>query len=912
MSSTTFLESAGPVLDGAIWQGIEYLTADFGVPGFAAVVTAHLARPASGLGIDDVTVDGGVSLTDLPFEVLLNNGDPFFVVRFPEKGDRAPYLVGLSSGGNDPLHPFFSAADFTFFIDCPAGDCRDPALLPSREPRPGPAVDTLHKDYRGFLQTLAEWVRVRNPHWADLSEASLEKVLIDLLAHQGDHLSYYQDRVANEAFIETASQRYSLEQHATLLGYRPFNGSAASTLLSFHVQNSGFVPAGLVVRQPRVAGEATPVFSTTRRVAVRPENNWDQLRVAAWPGAFAAKLPEGATELLLWQQTTRLEEGQRLAFVQGPFSQIVTIERVEGISEPGWTQDPADPPHANPSPLTRVRWREPLARDLFPWQGEPALMIGSNLVDAVHGELKTAWLDPATAPPAGDQIVSLDRRNSIVVRRPLGDGERGQLRALRLPASPVLHDDGRPAVELRVDGDPWRRVETLIASRSFDLDYTTGADSDGSLWLHFGDGEHGRDVPRVTSPASRPAAAPNGLAIEAATIGSWGNRIAVTFAESSDGDVTRFRIAVFYTPTNLPAAQLVEDFDRLSANPLDPRYVLDLLRGSDYIRGSVAEPPLAAAPAPEPGLGPLPNLVPELLANSVALVGDPEVELEIRYRVGDPLVGNCALETLTEIVPPRAGTTTEAELQQLGQVAVTNPTPGAGGRAAESNDALRLAIPDSLRHGRRQRAVALEDYAEAAVESDRRVARAAARAIGGPFNAVLVLVDPVGQTKLEDDLRRAVFDHLDRLRMAGREHWVQGPDYVPLDVELVVCPGPGFLPHEVRRRVLTELRPGTDERRGYFHPDRLSFGEDVTLGDLIAFVQGVAGVHSVKATRFRRLHEPATLAVADRVDLGLTEVARLDGDENFPENGVLKVRVVGLDPVDVSLFALDGPAGASP
>ncbi|HWM92963.1 MAG TPA: hypothetical protein VN493_19525 [Thermoanaerobaculia bacterium] len=793
--STTFLAWDGALLDGA-WQGVEYLSADFTVPGFAAVVTAHLARSAAGLSAEDVTVAGGESLTDLPYEVQIQDGDDFFVVRFPVRGDHAPYAVGLANGGDDPLHPFFRAAEFSFYIDCPAGDCRDHGELPLAAPGPAPSVDTLHKDFRGFVQTLAEWVRVHNPHWADLADASLERVLLDLLAHQADHLSYYQDRVANEAFLDTASQRYSLRQHAALLGYRPFDGRAARTTLAFHIQNPGFVPRGLVVRLQPTTDEAELAFTTAERVRVEPENNWDQLAVAAWPGADTARIPQGARELLLWGQQSRLAAGRRLVLAQGPFWQLVTLTAAEAVAEPGWTASPADPPHNNPSLLTRLAWAEPLAADLFPWRpGEPPLVLSANLVDAVHGSPRRAWVAPAPAAVApGDVVVRLDRRNSIVVLRRLANAEVPQLRALQVPEGPVLFDrigdEDLPALSVRVDEVEWERVETLQSSRSFDTHYTADADEDGRIWLRFGDGTHG------------------------------------------------------------------------SAVPVDPA------------------------------------------------TGEPAVPIELRYRVGDPLAGNCARETLTRIVPPAAGTTESDELAELGLVATSNVVPGRGGERPESRDALRQAIPASLRHGRQQRAVALADYAAAAREADPRVARAAARALGGPFNTVIVLVDPEGQDQLDEDLRETVFAHLDRVRMAGREHFVFGADYVPLEIELVLCVCPGFLAHEVRDRVLRELRPGTRERPGWFHPDRLTFGDDVELGDLLAFVQAITGVRSVKATLFRRLRLATDPPVLDRIELGLTEVARLDADENFPEHGVLRVRTAGLDAIDPAIYQLDGPVDA--
>jgi predicted phage baseplate assembly protein len=226
---------------------------------------------------------------------------------------------------------------------------------------------------------------------------------------------------------------------------------------------------------------------------------------------------------------------------------------------------------------------------------------------------------------------------------------------------------------------------------------------------------------------------------------------------------------------------------------------------------------------------------------------------------------------------------------------VTNVTPGRGGRPRETKDEARLRIPASLRHGRIERAVCLEDYARAALGVP-GVARAAARALGGAFNAVLVLVDPEGQAGLTPSLREAVMDRIDEVRMVGREHVVREPEYVPLEVKLALCVEPGALPHRVRDAAYAALRPGTRERPGFFHPDRLSFGEEVELGELIAHVQGIQGVRSVKALLFRKLGVAASGPVDARIRLRSTEVARLDADDDYPEHGRLSVLVVGVDP----------------
>ena len=183
---------------------------------------------------------------------------------------------------------------------------------------------------------------------------------------------------------------------------------------------------------------------------------------------------------------------------------------------------------------------------------------------------------------------------------------------------------------------------------------------------------------------------------------------------------------------------------------------------------------------------------------------------------------------------------------------MTNVVPGSGGREPHTLARIKEELPASLRHGPLQRAVSLEDYATAAMDVA-GVARATARARGGLFNTVLVLVDPEGSGDVDERLRQRVSDHVDGVRMAGREHIVLAAEYVPLEVELEVCANPGFAGNVVRDRVLAELRPGSADRPGYFHPDRLSFGDVVRLGDLIAFVQDIPGVRSVRAVTFRPL-----------------------------------------------------------
>ncbi len=790
------------------WQGIRYLELSQGgqrlIVHMAHVVELEFQRT-------DVRVRGSEPIS---YEVSLPHASPnpgqlddeiHVDFSLTTEKRRGTWTVEIGAPAGVLLHPFFASAQFVFAIACETGDCRPAMPAAAREPGPEPAIDLRAKDFRGLLGLLVEHIRVGNRQWADLSPASLERCLVELLAHHGDMLSYYQDRVANEAFLETASQRFSLAQHALLLGERLDEHRAATTLLAFDgMAQSGEIPAGLQVRTARRSGELSAVFTVLSTLPVDPANDVDQLVVAQWSGAFTAAIPVGATSLLLLGSGEGLHAGRQLALVQASQTQVRTIVGLETIEAAGWVADPNLPLSLEPVELFRVRFDRPLDQALALWSSDPELRlrVHGNLVPAAHGTRVRAVLpSPTTGALAREDLpIRLGRRDAVIVPDPLG--ELGyQLRAVRLPIGPLLWDlgsDGElaPALQLEIDGQPWHRQDHLHRSRSHDNHYLVTSDDDGRAWLHFGDGRRGKAV--------------------------------------------------------------------------------------------------IVHPDPELGLA----------------AAKSELELIVRFRVGDPTTGNVALAKLREIIPPRSDEVDlQSALAQLGPVRVTNVLPASGGAPHGERAAIREHLPSALRYGPLRRAVTLADYARVAEQSDERVERAAARLIGGAFNTVLVLVDQRESEQLSDELRARVDSHLQALRMTGREVLVRGPEYVPFDVELVVCPQPGVALHHLRDRIYAVLRPGSSERPGFFHPDRLSFGHDLELGELLAYVQVQTGVRSVKALRFRPLREPGDAQVFTRVRFGATEVARLDADEQHPENGRLRVKVVGLDAdIDLDAWSIDQPA----
>ena len=93
-------------------------------------------------------------------------------------------------------------------------------------------IDYLARDYDSFRQAMVDLIPAKLPEWTDRSEADFGIVLLELTAYVADILSYYQDRIANEAFLSTAQERRSVIQHLRLIGYELAGAAPAATRLS--------------------------------------------------------------------------------------------------------------------------------------------------------------------------------------------------------------------------------------------------------------------------------------------------------------------------------------------------------------------------------------------------------------------------------------------------------------------------------------------------------------------------------------------------------------------------------------------------------------------------------------------------------------------------------------------------------
>ncbi|HEY4565391.1 MAG TPA: putative baseplate assembly protein, partial [Thermoanaerobaculia bacterium] len=196
--------------------------------------------------------------------------------------------------------------------------------------------------------------------------------LLDAWAVALDVLSFYQERIANEGFLRTATERRSLLELARTIGYELRPGVAASTWLAFTLDGSPgsprevAVPAGTRAQSLPTKSELPQSFETGEDLVARPE--WNALKPRKLkPQTFG----QGSTSLFLAGVATQLRPGDPLLFVSDrDHFNLRILNRVDADSE---------------AAVTRVAWQE-------------ALTVSSSPVPRVYALRQRAALFGANAP----------------------------------------------------------------------------------------------------------------------------------------------------------------------------------------------------------------------------------------------------------------------------------------------------------------------------------------------------------------------------------------------------------------------------------------------------------------------------------------------------------------------------------
>jgi hypothetical protein len=271
----------------------------------------------------------------------------------------------------------------------------------------------------------------------------------------------------------------------------------------------------------------------------------------------------------------------------------------------------------------------------------------------------------------------------------------------------------------------------------------------------------------------------------------------------------------------------------------------------------------------------------------------------LRYRVGNGRGGNVAAEALAHVEQPAAAPNWPGVLQ------VFNPIPARDGTEPETVDEVRRFAPAAFR-ARQLRAVTAADYADKAREAGGVAGAQAEFRWTGSWFTVFVAIDPAseidlitergGRAQLRPEFARRVLAYLDRVRLAGYDLELRAAEYVPLELHVRLCVCTDHFRADVIQAVVEALSSQIrgDGSFGFFHSSRWTFGDPVYLSQVYAAIESVPGVDSAEVTTFRRFsRDPEGELERGVLPIGLWEIARLDNDPSFMENGVLRVEAGG-------------------
>ena len=101
------------------------------------------------------------------------------------------------------------------------------------------SVDYTSRDYYALREALVKRIQDRIDTWQGNDPADFGVALVEAFSYMGDLVNYYIDRIANESYILTATQRQNLLNLASQFGYTP-SGYTAATVDVVLTNNGGY------------------------------------------------------------------------------------------------------------------------------------------------------------------------------------------------------------------------------------------------------------------------------------------------------------------------------------------------------------------------------------------------------------------------------------------------------------------------------------------------------------------------------------------------------------------------------------------------------------------------------------------------------------------------------------------------
>lgn len=751
-------------------------------------------------------------------------------------GDFSLYRLHLDDQTGH-LDPFFNDLLFSFKANCPSDfDCAPPVHECAPDTPVDFPVSYLARDFFSFRQALIDFATARYPDWQDRSVADQGMLLLEMMGALGDEFSYYQDRIAREACLETASQRRSIRCHARLVDYRMHDGLGGTTWLDFTVKADGTVSAGAPVWE--TVERATEPDPAKRRAASRAVfevgHGLSDGHVSFITPAAGFKLRLGANNFLPYSwdaNQTCLAVGSTSIHISGHHAADLPLEDFSNPDVPGkWVvlrtlpadasiqartwlvrliqvTDTVDPLFSQP--ITSFEWEAAQATP-FEMQYE-SLVIRGNVVPATAGETRQATfqIEPQSPPLTPTTDIAVERQGPLLNNPP-----------------PKSAEEQPPPSEL---------------SPAF-LYTLAGSEDHNIVWRG--------PTPTQAAPEIRLYEV---LPTHPPTLNEWEWKLSFLGVNSSQPGDTHFML-------DDGSWRRVAGYRRVDESGAVQEYV-----HRDYASGQGSTIRFGDG--------------------DFGLVPARGTQFNTVYRLGHGRRDNVAAGSLVDFDP--------AALPFVS--AVTNPFDVIDAVAPETNQEVRLLAPDAFK-AITFRAVRTADYAEA-VERMPWVQRAGAkRRWTGSWLTVFATPDPKRSFELTAEEKDDLQAQLDRFRLAGREAFGRDPKFVTIDLCIQVCVEPSSYRGDVEAAVLEALfgRTGLRPKPGFFSPDNFTFGTPLDRAELEAVIQAVPGVRAVEEIQIRRRgwfdwreFEESSYPIAD------DEIIRIENNRLLPERGAVQIKTEG-------------------
>ena len=251
-------------------------------------------------------------------------------------------------------------------------------------------------EYRlAMLRDLANYAPLSD--WRAREGDDLGLMLIEMWAYVLDILGFYDERIANEAYLRTAVLRPSIRRLVELIGYQPRPALAASVVLAAIADGNKPVrlPPQTGFRSDAFDAEPPQVFETELEHTIHAlKNEWALVQVRErFPGPDLLLEPRSAAlqsgDIVLTRWTNGVSAGSSLAFRAGHVTNVSTIKALDGgaykkveIASTGLMLDPS-------IALIFVELLTPTQKAL-PHQGLDAIGSGnptSIMLDSIYPEL---------------------------------------------------------------------------------------------------------------------------------------------------------------------------------------------------------------------------------------------------------------------------------------------------------------------------------------------------------------------------------------------------------------------------------------------------------------------------------------------------------------------------------------------